>query len=227
MDVMMQTIEEILRRVHKVRKIKQRNIHECAAFLNISKEDYLQFEQGAELLTLPEIELLALFLGVSPSIFFKHDHWENQKLGLLDDHTQPQFTNLRHKMIFTRINAELRKKSLTPDKILEGTDISPTELNDYLSGEKPIPLDQLLKIIEVLNLTIEDLLEPAVLERPGSNPPTSINKWRWEYSPRENQENPEGSSYGQLLLALQQLPKEDQAEVAKDLLEKLKSIKNE
>lgn len=222
----MQTIEVILRRVHEVRKIKQRNIHDCAAFLNISKEDYLHFEQGSELLSLPEIELLALFLGVSPSIFFKPDHWENKKLGLLDDHIQPQFTNLRHKMILARITDELRNKSLTPEKILEETDISPTDLNDYLSGEKSIPLDLLLKISKVLDLTEEDLIGPAWLGRPDENLPKSQNNWQWEYSPQGFQENPEDSIYGQLILALQQLSKKDQAEMAKVLLEKLKSIKN-
>ena len=216
----------VLRRIHEVRKIKQRNIHDCAAFLNISKEDYLHFEQGTKWLSLPEIELLALFLGVSPAIFFQPDHWEREKLNLLDDHIQPQFTMLRDKMIQAKISSKMREQPLTSEEIAEKSGIPHNELDHYLNGEKSIPLDQLLKICKVIDLTDQDLIRPVWSARIHETSYEPIQQWQTEYKFEENQEQTEPTPYDQLKLALQELPKSDQAEVAKILLQKLQSLKN-
>mgnify|MGYP001048110859 CR=1 FL=1 len=216
----------VLRRIHEVRKIKQRNIHDCAAFLNLSKEDYLRFEQGTKWLSLPEIELLALFLGVSPAIFFQPDHWEREKLNLLDDHIQPQFTMLRDKMIQAKISLKLREQPLTFEEISEKTGIPLNELNPYLNGEMSIPLDQLLKICRVIGLTDQDLIGSVWSARVDETSYKPIQQWQPEYENEKNQEPNEPTPYDQLNFALQELPKSDQAEVAKILLKKLQSIKN-
>ena len=221
----MEKTSAVLHRIHKVRKIKQRNIHDCAAFLNTSKEDYLLFEQGSKWLSLPEIELLALYFGVSPAIFFQPGQWESERLKLLDDHIQPQFTKLRDKMIQAKISSKLREQAITPEEVSERTDIPPDDFYAYLNGEKAIPLDQLLKISEVISLTDKDLFEPVWSARTDVNSYESIQQWQPEYASDENQEQTEPSPYAQLKLALQELPKPDQAEVAKILLKKLQSIK--
>ncbi len=220
----MERKDAILQRINEIRRIKQRNIHDCAAFLNISREGYLKFEQGFEMLSLPEIEILALYLGVSPLIFFQPDHQENQKLAILEEKVRPTFTNLRHKMLHAKITGEMHKKSITIDQIEEQTDIPVAELKAYLNGEKPIPFDRLLEISESVSLTPEEMIDPLLIKKDGSKTTTSIGRWEREFSGDDNQATKEDSSYEQLILALQKLPRKDQAEVAKVLLEKLNSI---
>jgi hypothetical protein len=222
----METTSTVLCRIHKVRKVKQRNIHDCAAFLNISKEDYLQFEQGSKMLTLPEIELLALYLGVSPRIFFQPEQWENERLRLLDDHIQPQFTKLRDKMIQAKIIAKMKAEDLSSEKISNKTEIPLADLNSYQNKETPIPLDHLLKIGEAIGLTSQDLIEPFWQNIPENEPSESANQWQQDYVPSEREEDSQATYYKQLTLALQKLSEADQAEVAKFLLKKLQKLKN-
>lgn len=223
----MEKTKAILQQIQRVRKIKQRNIHDCAAFLNISKEDYLDLEQGSRKITLPEIELLALFFGVSPLIFFQTDHLENQKLGILEEHVQSKYTQLRQKMILARIIAEMHKKSISPEQIQEQTDISLAELKAYDNGKKSIPIEHLLKISEVLGLTEEELIETSYATKTDNNGQHSRNQWQREFLSTDIQQDPndDSSYYNQLMLALHELPKRDQAEVASFLLKKLQSNK--
>jgi len=223
----MEKTETILQQIQRVRKINQRNIHDCADFLNISKEAYRDLEQGSRKITLPEIELLALFFGVSPLIFFQTNHLENQKHGILEEHVQPQYMLLRQKMILARIIAEMHKKSISPEQIQEQTDISLAELKAYENGEKSIPIAHLLKISEVLGLTEEELIEPLFIKKDDNNVQPSRNQWQREFLPTDIQQvpNDDSSYYNQLMLALHELPKRDQAEVASSLLKKLQSNK--
>jgi lambda repressor-like predicted transcriptional regulator len=221
---MMERKNAILRRIHEVRKIMQRNIHDCASFLNITKDDYHKFEQQAELLSLPEMELLARYFGVSPRIFLQDDHWEEQRLEILDDHVQPKYKNLRHKMIRAKINAEIHIKSISLDQIQAETAIDIPELKNYLHEGYPIPLDQLLKICEVVSIPIESLIGPTWPEKTDINKPAPTAHWQQEFPANKNPELGEENVLSQLTLALQKLPKKEQAEVTKFILEKLQTI---
>ena len=224
---MMENTTTILRRIQRIRKRKQRSLHDCAAFLNISKEDYLRFEKNAGTLTLPEVELLAVYLGVSPDAFFESDHPENQILGILDRKVQSQFLQLRHKMIQAKIASELQTKAIQLEKIQGQTEIPLKELEQYQSGEKPIPLDHLLEISQVLGLDINALVSLDGSGQEESSQVSVKNRWQPEFSADHNlDEAQEGDAYRQLLSALQALPRHDRAEIAKLLLTKLKSIKN-
>jgi transcriptional regulator with XRE-family HTH domain len=224
---MMENVDTILRRIQQVRKRRQRNIHECAAFLNLSKEAYLEFEQGSEMLTLPEVELLAHFFGVSPVSFFNSNHSEIQLLAILDDQVQPQYIQIRHKMIRARITSEMQKRSISLNLLQELTGIPQIELDGYLKGEKSIPLDHLIEINRALELPAGALVDVDWSDNISDKPPALENHWDHEFFPSgDHSAVQENSAYLQLLSALRALPKKDQAEVAKVLLEKLKSILN-
>lgn len=223
----MENVETILRRIQQARKCRQRNIHECAAFLNLSKEAYLGFEQGSEMLTLPEVELLAHYFGVSPVIFFTPTHIEIQLLAVLDDQLQPHYVQIRHKMIRARITSEMQKKSISLDLLHKLTGIPHIELDVYLKGEKSIPLDNLMEISRALALTADELVDTDLSNDISDKLPAYENHWEHEFIPSGDQNTvQENSAYFQLVSALRALPKKDQAEVAKILLEKLKSIMN-
>lgn len=220
----MVTLEAVLRRIQEIRKIKGQNLHSCAAFLNISKEDYLRFEQGSMMLSLPEIELLAAYLGVSPGIFFQDDDWENAKLNLLDDHIQPQFTKLRDKMIKTKISTKMNETEISPEAFSEETGIPLSDLNAYRNGEQSIPLNHLLIISDALGIPSRELIAPLWDEKPKNKPQMSYKQQ--ENSVKESQAEAQSVPYDQLRRALQQLPKKQQAEVTKIVFKKLQSQKN-
>ena len=223
----MENVDTILRRIQQVRKRRQRNIHECAAFLNLSKEAYLGFEQGSEMLTLPEIELLAYYFGVSPVIFFTPTHIEIQLPAVLDDQLQPHYVQIRHKMIMARISSEMQKKSISLDLLHELTGIPHIELDVYIKGEKSIPLDNLMEISRALELPADKLVDNDLSDDVSDKQPAYENHWEHEFIQSGDQNTvQENSAYFQLVSALRALPKKDQAEVAKILLEKLKSIMN-
>ncbi len=222
----MASTSAVLDRIHKVRKIKGLNLHDCAAFLNLSKKDYLHFEQGSKMLSLPEIELLALLFGVSPTTFFDPDQWEKEKLALLDDHLQPQFINLRDKMIQAVITQQMKALTKTPETVSSEAGIPLSDFIAYHKGNQSIPLDHLLKICKVLELSAQDLIEPFWLLKSESSASLTNDQWQREYTARNNQDHTKETPYDQLAHAFNQLPKKDQAEVAKILLNRLQKIQH-
>jgi len=220
-----QKLENILKRIRKTRKAKQRSIHDCASILNISKKHYLRFESGTAPLTLPDIEVLAQFFDVPFQSFFDHSPFENQSLSKLTGSIRSQYFELRHKMIQAKFNLLKEKAGVTLEDIQQKTGIPQEALLSFDTGKTPIPINNLIKIAECFGKSLEYFSDPEFLFVEGhENKNLSKPKWRPEYpesqSPLTDQNK---DPYEQLVHALKQISKEDQARIAKLLLNNLKS----
>jgi len=131
--------EIVLDNIKKIRKLQKRSIHDCAAFLNISRSSYLKFEQGQTSLSLPEIELLAHYFGVPVGILFQPDLDETASLPLLDKEIHPGYTQLRNKMICAQLNISLAEQNLDLSQLHETTQIPLESLKAYFDASQPVP----------------------------------------------------------------------------------------
>lgn len=215
----------ILKRIRTIRKSKRRSIHDCATILGLSKETYHGIEKGTTPITLPELELLAIFLGENPSDIIADNQLPPSKSTFLKDDVRPQFLKIREKMLRALIAFEREKRSLTLENIQQATHITLATLQAYDNGTSPMPIDDLIKISAFLEIPLDSLHEPIWPTKTESlSIPTSDN-WQPEFSLTNPDEAPiTEDPYADILHALKKVSKEDQAFIAKYLLEKLRSM---
>lgn len=220
---MTQSPENIIQRIQQIRKLKQHSVHDCATILGIADEQYLRFEEGTAQLTLPEIELLSLFLGVPLLTFFNESPIETGSFTLLIDSIQPLFIKLRHKMIRAKLAVERELKPVTVEEIQEATAIPLDTLQAYENGESPIPLHHLWQICDFLAIPIESFFNPELTQVNNININQDQVNWQPEFPAGEtNTINTEEDPYQHLINAMKRIPKEYQVRIAKILLNGLK-----
>lgn len=223
---MAQSTENIIHNIRKIRRLKQRSIHDCASILNISNEHYLQFEDGNAPLSLPELELLAIYFNIPVRLFFEDKPPDTEPFAVLEEDIRGKYKRLRQKMILAQLEIEIEKENMTLEDLHEATNIPLDALQSYKNGNLSIPVQLLLQIIEALELE-----ENAFYNQDwwpisaAGNTQDQQTHWQPEFpqddtSPSEQANDP----YQDLIRALKKIPKAEQAQIAKILLHKLKSL---
>ncbi len=140
----------------EARLAARKTAKECAEAMGCLPAVYAAYEQGQKSPSLPELELLAYFLDVSPRHF-----WGDHSLAEAKPAAPPPaaVTRLRDRIV----GAQLRKaRTSTKAKlkaVAEAAGLSSSRLAAYELGEKPIPLPELEALAVCLGLSLDDLLE--------------------------------------------------------------------
>lgn len=140
--------------IRDARQHAGRNPQECAGVLGISPEQFRQAEEGAYVVSLPQLEVLAMFLDV-PMAHFWGTH-------TLEENNQPDFGEwlaLRHKIVggllrHARINEEQTQEALAEEL---GVDVE--RIRAYEAGEEAIPYLHLEKVANFLGVSIDYFLD--------------------------------------------------------------------
>jgi transcriptional regulator with XRE-family HTH domain len=214
----------IVKRIKSSRKFQDRSKKDCADILGLSVDTYHSIETGETPLTLPQLELLSIFLDVKLSDFLQTEPPQPIYVTVFNEEIRPQYLTLRDKMIRAMLSLELKNHSLIMEEVSQTIHIPLDDLQVYFSGEESIPVDDLFKISEYLSLPIDKLYEPIGLFEAQQVPPSVKASWQPEFTNEEIQEPlPEEDPYMDLIKAFRKLPFVDQAHIAKTILEKLKN----
>ncbi|MDT8381184.1 MAG: helix-turn-helix transcriptional regulator [Brevefilum sp.] len=218
-------MEKIVERIKKIRKLKYRSVHDCAKVLNIPKERYHHFEEGNGVLSLPELELLAIFLEVPLQSFFQDSDLELDKAALLSEEKMPIYKNLRDKIIRTKLNLEIENNGISVENLSDNTGISLQTLKSYQENGESIPFDHLTRITELLGIPINSLLQDTIESDEEFVVEKVQEQTQWQPEYQDGREIPveEETPQTVLLEAVKSLSMTGQAEIAKLLLEKLKA----
>jgi transcriptional regulator with XRE-family HTH domain len=192
--------------------------------LGVSKDSYHSIETGKKPLSLPQIELLSIFLGINFSTLFEERQPQHVRASILTDDVRPHYFVLRNKMIRAMLTVEQENQSLTLVNIAQGTHIPLNVLQRYDSGKEPIPVDDLLKLSDYLGISIDALYEPIAFYSEQRETDSVKTGWQPEFADEETQKSTfQDDPYGELLKAFRKIPAVDQAHIAKAILEKLKN----
>ena len=222
---MTELTDHIPERIKTIRKSKRRSIHDCATILGLSKGTYLNIEKGLEPITLPELELLALYFEEDLSVFLNRDQSPNANTAFLDANLRSQYVRVRDKMLCALISLEIDKQAVTLDDIQQATRIPMETLQAYENGTAAIPVGDLIKISVFLGIQIDSLYKPLWLNKPELEEDVSKDAWQPEYPKSDISESSDDEEpFTDIMNALRQVSKQDQAFIAKYLIEKLRSI---
>lgn len=221
---MSETNDLILKRIKYIRKSKRRSIHDCATILGLSKETYHGIEKGSEPITLPELELLAIYLGENPSDILSRDQPPRSYAAFLQEDLRTQYIQIRQKMLRALISLELERQALTLADLQQATQIPLETLQAYLEGTAPMAIDDLIKISTGLEIPLDTLHEPLWPSKADLTKTDAQKAWHPEFEPDTSPgESLFDEQYTDVFKAFSKVSKEDQAFIAKYLLEKLRS----
>jgi transcriptional regulator with XRE-family HTH domain len=217
--------EGLSEKIKGFRKSMQMSLHDCARLLGTSTGRYLAFEQGEESLSLPEIEILAYYFGIPLMECLEGQINPSMRFSLLEEDKRTAYIHLREKWIHSRIALETENKGMEVGDLVESLGISEERLEEYKSGKLPIPLDHLQKICMQFDIPLDDFfpeLEISELENKQSFK-QAVGQWNPEFPQGDSAGGSNEITYHQLLAALKEIPEADQAQIAKIILDKLKS----
>lgn len=201
------------------RLASRRSAEDCAAALNMQVEEYRAFETGGSSPSLPQLEVLALYLGVPLQHF-----WGSQSLqqpGTSEPIQQLERTlGLRNRLV----GANLRLARTTANRSLEAlselTGIPAGVIEAYETGGQSIPLPELEMLASALNLPMEHFVDkkgPVGKQMAQQAAFQAFNSLSLDQ--REFISRPVNQPYIQLAIRLSQMDAQKLRAIAESLLE--------
>lgn len=128
-----------------------RSVAACAEVLNIQPEQFEDAETGSYLVSLPDLEALAIYLNVPMGYF-----WGTESLE--DSHSQVDYGSLiklRHRVIGVLLRQLRLQEKRTQKELAEALDIDRKLLRDYETGKVSIPFIHLEQLSVQLGSSIQ------------------------------------------------------------------------
>jgi transcriptional regulator with XRE-family HTH domain len=128
-----------------------RSAAECARVLELSPRDFEEAEKGRHPLSLPELEALAIFLGIPMGYF-----WGTETLQtVLSQVEYGKMIDLRHRVIGVLLRQLRLQVKKTQKELAEAIGVEGKIVRQYESGDLPIPYLHLEELSGQLGVTIE------------------------------------------------------------------------
>jgi transcriptional regulator with XRE-family HTH domain len=126
-----------------------RSVGECAEVLRISPEAMERAERGEQVVSLPDLEILAMFLKVPLAHF-----WGSQTIS---EEEKPDFAfmaSLRQRMIGALLHQARLQANRTVQQLADEIKVDPARILDYEAGKEAVPLFQLERLGRFLGVSL-------------------------------------------------------------------------
>lgn len=216
-------LNNFIEQVIKIRTIKQLSHKKLAKVLGISTQDYVNFEQGENHLAVPDLEIIAQYLGISLQVLIaSEDDGDFSEINKLKDSVRPQYQSLRQKMILAKLESKRQEKDISLDELHFATEIPLEKLIAYQQDALPIPINHLIKIADALELPLEALINQQDHDPNEVEAISSDEDWQPENQEKRSDSDQE-QAYQDLIEAIKSMPMDEQAQIAKKVLNVLKN----
>jgi transcriptional regulator with XRE-family HTH domain len=139
------------------RQNKGVSIDQLSQWTGISSQEVEKTERGESDLSLPQIELIALRLGMMTENLL-NGNLENNKFVTIDKTTNRQYTVLRDRMIGLILRKTRTEQNKEMDEVSSRCGISESDLTQYESGTVSLPWPVLECLCEQYDLPVKSLL---------------------------------------------------------------------
>lgn len=137
----------------------ERTVEDCAYLVRVSAEEFGSWELGDAVPSLPQLELLAYYLGVPISHFWGTDTLE-AKVGRHVD-IQTEYIALRNRMIGALLRQSREEQGLSLEELSQQCAIPTAHLAAYELGETPIPMHELNVLASAVRKNTSFFLESS------------------------------------------------------------------
>lgn len=140
--------------IRKARAYSRRTPEACAEVLQLSVDEYLQIEEGATNLSLPDLEALAIFLDVPMGYF-----WGTKDLAVKETVDFQEWVTLRNRVIGVLLKQLRLKSRKSIEELAEHVDESTAVIEAYESGETAVPYIHLEALCRFMGASPADFLD--------------------------------------------------------------------
>ena len=201
--------------IRDARLYAARSEADCARALNIELDQFSQYEQGEGQISLPELEALAVYLGVSLSHFMGNKTFSNYPLTRYGDFIIDRAEKIREEVIAMRSTAG---RSIA--ELATATGIDAEKLTGFEAGSLVPSYFQLERIAQALNGSVSDFNDP---DHPllTEHEQTQKQRDRFEQMPDEMKAfvtEPINESYLEIALRLSKMDVNSLRTVAENIL---------
>jgi transcriptional regulator with XRE-family HTH domain len=155
-----ETYAEIGIRLAKAREAAGKSAKECASVLGVPLKKYQKIENGTIIPALPEVEVLAYFLGVLPEDILENHPAEFEKKGASAEQLQ-QIMQLRHRILSATLQLVRSQKNLSLKETSNLSRISIARIKRYEMTSAPIPMNDLAALCKVLEISLRTLYDQS------------------------------------------------------------------
>lgn len=137
-----------------------RSYADCAAVLRVTPEQVEAWELGDDVPSLPQLEILAYYLGVPVSHFWGYNTMEAER----EEHAhaaQAEYLALRDRMIGVLLRQARLELELSLDDLSAETGLPADLIERYELGEEPMPMHQLTVLANAVKKSIRYFLESS------------------------------------------------------------------
>jgi len=124
---------------------------ECARILNIQPEQFEEAESGDYLISLPDLEALAIYLNIPMGYFWGTESLENS----FPQVDYASLIELRHRVIGVLLRQLRLQEKRTQKELAEALDIDRALIRQYETGQTSIPFLHLEQLSAQLGVSIE------------------------------------------------------------------------
>ncbi len=195
-----------------------RTKRECATALGVTARTITAYEEGRKSISLPELELLALFLDVPVR------HFWSQEAGLLSAQELPEAEDvleLRNRIVGALLRQARLEADKTQSELARLAGIPRSRLASYEYGERPIALVELEALAGVLDRPMDYFLDEGSGAAEKGQSLREMNQAFLDL-PKELREfvtRPINRSYLELAMRLAEMPAGALRGIAEGLLE--------
>jgi len=151
-------IEYLAKNLTIAREASGKTIKACSLLLGIPTSRLKNYETGKYVPSLPEIEALSFLYSIPILSFFQQDAVENHIHTPVSVQVQ-RLVEIRQLIIGTRIHLAREKAEISMKQLSKTTSIPASRIKRYEEGTTPIALNDLQKIINALNLNLDDFFD--------------------------------------------------------------------
>ena len=126
--------------------------------IGVSGSTMSSIERGSSSPSLPELELLAFYLG-TPIAHFWSDEIVSEELHPTETMETQKWLDLRHRTVGVLLRQARNQAGLSQKDLSEQTAISASRIRRYENGETPVPLPELEQMASALELQINQLTD--------------------------------------------------------------------
>lgn len=131
-----------------------RSIEDCAQVAGISADDFVRAERGEYVISLPELEVLAMYLGVPMAHF-----WGSETLDEVEKPDYETFLTLRRRIVGGLLRQARLDAGFSVAELAAEVDVEAERLQAYEMGKAMIPILELERIGKRLGVLLDHFLD--------------------------------------------------------------------
>jgi transcriptional regulator with XRE-family HTH domain len=144
--------------IRDARMLRRRTIPECALAIGIPAGVLRAWEEGRKSPSLPELEVLAYYLGLPMSHFWSKDARSDDSAAT-ETLNLPALVEIRQRLVGALLRQAREDVSMSLRSLSEQSGISTAKLKSYELGERPIPVPELEGLVALLGGQLDPLFD--------------------------------------------------------------------